>query len=69
MTPGILVLSKGISQAHSLLLKLRRIKVPVLTVFLMAFHTFALALPDVKSTNVTIYDKGQIYIEKSGKKD
>jgi hypothetical protein len=45
------------------------IKTPALIVFLMPFHTIALALPDVKSTNVTIYDKGQIYIEKSGKKD
>jgi len=32
------------------------IKAPALIVFLMALHTIALALPDVKSTNVTIYN-------------
>jgi len=56
MTPGILVLSKGISKEHFFLLKLRMIKTPVLIVFLMPFHTIAFALPDVKSTNVTIYN-------------
>jgi len=32
------------------------IKAPALIVFLMPFHTIALALPDVKSTIVTRYN-------------
>ena len=51
MTLGIPVLSKGLQEAFLAI----RTKSNI-TGFLMALHTIALALPDVKSTNVTIYN-------------
>jgi hypothetical protein len=56
MKPGIPVLSIEISKEHFLLSELKVTKALALTVFLIALHFFAIALPDVKSTNVTLYN-------------
>jgi hypothetical protein len=56
MTSGIHVLSEEISKGYFLSYKLKVTKEIALTVFLMASHFFVIALQDLKSTNVTMYN-------------